>query len=83
MKTIIAAAAGALPAVMLAMPALAQGQTCLRYGWNGWRWTCLQWGSSGGGSGVPEINAGAGLLAVAAVAATVLILWERRRRASV
>lgn len=54
-----------------------------------WRpWNCF---TSGGGStsgtpvtttAVPEIDASAGLLAVAAVAIVLLFVWERRRRAA-
>lgn len=55
-----------------------------------WRpWNCF---SSGGGStsgsgtttpaAVPEIDASAGLLAVAALAIVLLFVWERRRRAA-
>ncbi|GGW32005.1 hypothetical protein GCM10011452_20730 [Gemmobacter lanyuensis] len=48
-------------------------------------WNCFGSGSGSGGStgsaSVPEIDASAGLLAVAAVAAAMLLVWERRRRA--
>lgn len=40
-------------------------------------------GSSGGGSSyssVPEIDASTGLLALAALGAAMLLVWERRRR---
>ncbi|KPQ05770.1 MAG: CoA-transferase family III [Rhodobacteraceae bacterium HLUCCA12] len=53
-----------------------------------WFWRWLRGGSGGdtGGSpsnpaSVPEIDASAGLLALAAVAAAMLFVWERRRRA--
>lgn len=54
----------------------------------GWWWRWLErWGggstggSTGGGSNaVPEIDAGAGLLAMAAVLATLALVWELRRR---
>ncbi len=57
-------------------------------GWRGWWWNWY-WGGHGGGTGnpgggspnaVPEIDAGAGLLAVAAVLATLALVWELRRR---
>jgi len=34
----------------------------------------------GGGTNVPEIDVSSGLLAVAAVAATLALVWELRRR---
>ncbi|WP_247738801.1 VPEID-CTERM sorting domain-containing protein [Shimia sp. R9_2] len=59
-------------------------------GWRGWWWWNWNWnwGGHGGGTGhtggttnaVPEIDAGAGLLAVAAVMATLALAWELRRR---
>lgn len=55
-----------------------------------WRpWNCLtSGGSTGGTSGstggttasVPEIDASAGLLALAAVVVVMLFVWERKRR---
>jgi len=79
MKTTWGMATAAVVGSLAAAPVLAQGANCVRYGWRHWQWTCVQWGT--GTSSVPEINAGAGLLAVAAVAAVVLFVWERRRRA--
>lgn len=84
MKTLLtSAAAGVAGLVASAGTALAQaysGCSILR------PWNCL---ISGGGSGsgstnppstVPEIDASAGLLAIAAVAVVTLFVWERRRR---
>ena len=84
MTRIARIAAATLPALLATAPAFAQSATCVRYGWSGWWYTCVEWSSSGGttSSGVPEIDAGAGLLAVAAVAAVVLFVRERRRRAA-
>lgn len=72
----------ALPAFAFALSAapVAAQTSCTRYAWQGWRRVCVEWGSST--NNVPEINAGAGLLAVAALAAVVLFVWERRRRAA-
>lgn len=47
-------------------------------------WNCFgQGGGSGSGTpvNVPEIDASAGLLAIAALTAVMLLAWERRRRA--
>ena len=58
--------------------------------YNGWWWSSW-WPSSGGHSGtggtqataVPEIDASTGLLALAAVVASLALAWElKRRRAS-
>ncbi|WP_294222631.1 VPEID-CTERM sorting domain-containing protein [uncultured Shimia sp.] len=55
-------------------------------GWYGWWWRWWGGGNTGGGdtgggsNAVPEIDAGAGLLAVAAVLATLALVWELRRR---
>ena len=55
-------------------------------GWRGWWWRWWGGGGTGGGNtgggsnAVPEIDAGAGLLAVAAVLATLALVWELRRR---
>jgi len=55
-------------------------------GWRGWWWRWWGGGGNGGGNtgggsnAVPEIDAGAGLLAVAAVLATLALVWELRRR---
>ncbi|WP_412552246.1 VPEID-CTERM sorting domain-containing protein [Shimia sp. MIT1388] len=55
-------------------------------GWRGWWWRWWGGGDTGGGdtgggsNAVPEIDAGAGLLAVAAVLATLALVWELRRR---
>jgi len=48
------------------------------------RGTDASGGRAGGGTpvAVPEIDAATGLLALAAVAAALLFVWERRRRAS-
>jgi hypothetical protein len=81
MNRIMTSAALAVPALLAASPLLAQSTTCLRYGWVGWSYTCVQWGSSSTTSRVPEIDASAGLLALAAVAAVVLFVRERRRAA--
>lgn len=51
-----------------------------------WRpWYCFYGGHTDGGTttaSVPEIDASAGLLAVAAVATVLLFVWERRRRSA-
>lgn len=53
-------------------PASAQGY---------WDIICQRYpGYCGGGSNVPEIDVSSGLLAVAAVAATLALVWELRRR---
>lgn len=71
--------------LMTATSALAQDGG----GWRGnwwWRWFGGNDGGSTGGStggssnAVPEIDAGAGLLAMAAVLATLALVWELRRR---
>lgn len=54
-------------------------------GWWGWWWHWWGGNTGGGNTGgdsnaVPEIDAGAGLLAVAAVLATLALVWELRRR---
>ncbi|APG45729.1 VPEID-CTERM sorting domain-containing protein [Phaeobacter porticola] len=51
---------------------------------NGWGngWGNGGGNGNGGGQTVPEIDVGAGLLAVAAVAAALLLTWELRRRRS-
>ncbi len=69
-------------AFLTATSALAQDSGG-RYGW-WWRWFD-RWGNNGGTTGggsnaVPEIDAGAGLLAMAAVLATLALVWELRRR---
>ncbi|TCL08007.1 putative secreted protein (TIGR04161 family) [Shimia isoporae] len=69
--------------LMTATSALAQDSGS-RSGW-WWRWF-ERWGggstggSTGGSNAVPEIDAGAGLLALAAVLATLALVWELRRR---
>ncbi|GAA6181522.1 MULTISPECIES: VPEID-CTERM sorting domain-containing protein [unclassified Shimia] len=83
----IAAIAASAPAAM------AQSYS----GWSGWWWSWWGGhhgggnhgggnhggGNHGGGSNaVPEIDAGAGLLALAAVLATLALVWELRRRRS-
>ncbi len=77
------AAVFALPTLMLSAPAaFAQDYS----GWYGWWWRWWGGGDTGGGdtgggsNAVPEIDAGAGLLAVAAVLATLALVWELRRR---
>lgn len=54
-------------------------------GWSGWWW--YWWGGNtgggntgGGSNAVPDIDAGAGPLAVAAVLASLALVWELRRR---
>jgi hypothetical protein len=55
-------------------------------GWYGWWWNWWGGANTGGGNtgggsnAVPEIDAGAGLLALAAVLATLALVWELRRR---
>lgn len=56
-------------------------------GWSGWWWRWFErWTGNGGtttgdtSNAVPEIDAGAGLLAIAAVLATLALAWELRRR---
>ena len=55
-------------------------------GWWFWDWYYDRWGNGGswGGSGnvssVPEIDAGSGLLALAAVLAMLALAWELKRR---
>lgn len=47
-------------------------------------WNCFGTGTGSGSTtpaNVPEIDASAGLLAVAALTAVMLLAWERRRRA--
>lgn len=52
-------------------------------GWgNGWGNGGGNGNGNGGGQAVPEIDVSAGLLAVAAVAAALLLTWELRRRRS-
>ncbi len=85
MKTLLtSAAAGVAGLVASAGTALAQSYSS---GCSIWRpWNCLgTGGGSGGGSTnppstVPEIDASAGLLAIAAVTVVTLFVWERRRR---
>ncbi|MCC5970330.1 MAG: VPEID-CTERM sorting domain-containing protein [Pararhodobacter sp.] len=62
----------ALTAFAFATPLLAQAQ----------RGVDASGGRAGGGRvvSVPEIDAATGLLALAAVAAALLFVWERRRR---
>lgn len=50
--------------------------------WSFWDWFGGIRGGSGGTTpaSVPEIDASAGLLAVAAVLAVMALVWERRRR---
>ncbi len=51
--------------------------------WNFWDWLGGNHGGSSGGTtpaSVPEIDASAGVLAVAAVLAVLALVWERRRR---
>ncbi|MBO9474576.1 VPEID-CTERM sorting domain-containing protein [Shimia sp. R10_1] len=84
MKTVgLAAAAFAVSA----SSAFAQSHSGWRWDWSWWQqfWNNYQasLGNSGGGgasNAVPEIDAGAGLLAVAAVLATLALAWELRRR---
>lgn len=70
--------------LMTATAAFAQDAGARRGWWWRWfdRWGGNNGGSTGGGSSnaVPEIDAGAGLLAIAAVLATLALVWELRRR---
>ena len=72
---------GAALTAFTATPAMAQGLF-------GWVFNIIggNRGHAGGNSGgtvvsVPEIDAASGLLAIAAVLAATLLVWERRRRA--
>lgn len=73
MKAPIAALAGAAAVCLGGVsPASAQGV---------WDTICQRYHNyCGGGSDVPEIDVSSGLLAVAAVAATLALVWELRRR---
>lgn len=64
--------ASALFTLFMAAPLLAQSQRGIE----------SSGGRAGGGApvAVPEIDASTGLLALAAVAAALLFVWERRRR---
>ena len=85
MKTILTAAGAALAAACLPLTAaFAMGNGNGNGGWgngngggNGWN------NGVGNPHGVPEIDAGTGLLALAAVGAALALAWEvnRRRRA--
>ncbi|MEM7320024.1 MAG: VPEID-CTERM sorting domain-containing protein [Pseudomonadota bacterium] len=78
---------------MLAVLASANIASAQNYGGWWWRWRD-RWRSGGGDHGgggnhggggyseVPEIDASAGLLALAAVAAAFILAWELRRRRS-
>ncbi len=81
MKHIISRLSAAATAVSLsAAPLYAQG----------WDWGSLfrsfgdryRHGGGSSTSSVPEIDASAGLLAIAAVLAVMLLVWERRRRSA-
>jgi hypothetical protein len=67
-----------------ASAAFAQGHSGRGWGWWWHFWYRRGGGATGNGGGatnaVPEIDAGAGLLAVAAVLATLTLAWELRRR---
>lgn len=76
--SIVRLASVAATAGLAAAPVLAQSASCVRWDGQGWRRVCVEWATST--SNVPEIDAGAGLLALAAVAAVMLFVWERRRR---
>ncbi len=87
MRNLLTIIAASLVAIA-SMPGAALAQS--RSSCSIWRpWNCF---SSGGGStsgsgmttpaAVPEIDASAGLLAVAALAIVLLFVWERRRRAA-
>ena len=70
-----------------AMPALAQSTSSGFLSWWRDRFSSGDGSSSSGGtsptySQVPEIDASAGLLALAAVAAAMVLVWELRRRRS-
>lgn len=83
-KKLKAAGLAASLIAVSAPAAFAQG-----YSGRGWGWWWHFWYRHGGGTGgntggstnaVPEIDAGAGLLAVATVLATLTLAWELRRR---
>lgn len=77
----------ALSLTFLSAPAaMAQDYSGWRQRWWNW-WNARYGGGQGGGSphsggsnAVPEIDASAGLLAVAAVLAAMALAWELRRR---
>lgn len=68
----------------LAMAGPIMAQTTSSSSWWFWDWLRPITGGDGGTTpaAVPEIDASTGLLALAAVAAALLFVWERRRRAS-
>ncbi|MDZ7907527.1 MAG: VPEID-CTERM sorting domain-containing protein [Gemmobacter sp.] len=78
--TTLALAGSALAASVSTAAAQVQGGRCSIFS----IWNCF---GHGGGSGsttpanVPEIDASAGLLAIAALTAVMLLAWERRSRA--
>ena len=80
MNTMIKRAIAAVPASLMALPAFAT------YGGSGGGSYCFMWWcwSTGGGdtptSSVPEIDASAGYLAVAALTVVVAFMVERVRR---
>lgn len=81
-KFLLGFSVSALSTLAMAGPMMAQTTS----GSGSWLWNLLRPITGGGGSttpaAVPEIDASTGLLALAAVAAALLFVWERRRRAS-
>jgi hypothetical protein len=80
-KFLLGLSVSALSTLAMAGPMMAQTASS-----SSWFWNWLRPITGGGGStppaAVPEIDASTGLLALAAVAAALLFVWERRRRAS-
>ncbi len=82
-KFLLGLSVSALSTLAMAGPMMAQ--TSSSSGW--WLWNWLRPITGGGGhnhtpAAVPEIDASTGLLALAAVAAALHFVWERRRRMS-
>lgn len=80
-KFLLGLSVSALSTLAMAGPMMAQTASS-----SSWFWNWLRPITGGGGNtppaAVPEIDASTGLLALAAVAAALLFVWERRRRAS-
>ncbi|MBL4813833.1 MAG: VPEID-CTERM sorting domain-containing protein [Rhodobacteraceae bacterium] len=73
----------AITTAIAAVPVAAQQASCSMWSW----WSCpptvSPWpdtGYGGGASSVPEIDASTSLLAVAALLAVVVFVWDRNRR---